>query len=106
MKAEDITPDTSVGDVCDAIDRGDFTWVDLYAQGPRLQRELAARVGDAQRAWNTVRCTDRLGFKRKGTWAARYVVGGDGSKFFLVTCGRASWHVDPITFTVKKLHRR
>lgn len=91
MKATDITMDTPVGEVTDAVRRGDFTLDDVRAEVPRIDAEIDERRAGEARALAVVGAVEG---HRKSVWSSRYVVGGDGSRYYLVKCGRASWRVD------------
>ena len=109
MKLEEITPDTPLGDIDDAIDRGDFT---LEEFGEEFRRRIGpegrARRVDAPKAIAAVQASETGARPRAGKWTARYIRLGerhDGPAVFLVKCGRAAWHVEPGTFVVRKLGR-
>lgn len=104
MKLEDTNMDAALGEVDEAIARGDFTLSEFIAQFPRFGLESEQRRIDTPRAVDAVKAFENRKRPRTAKWASRHVIGGDKSKFYLVTCGRAAWHVDPKTFAVKKVH--
>jgi hypothetical protein len=106
MRPEDITIDSTADEVCRAIERGEFTWDDYKAQVPRLEAQSKARKDGALKAIDLVQVQDVACRSRRVSkaWRSKYIVGGDKSRFYLVTCGRGAWHVDPETWAIKRIH--
>ena len=103
MKPEDIDLETTVGELNDAFERGDFTIADWARQRPRLDALRAERAAGILKAIEAVKPHVRPRSASR-TWKCKFVIGWDKSRFYLVECGRRSWHVDPETFAVKRVH--
>ncbi len=104
MRPEDVTIDTPLGEVDAAIDRGDFTLEDFGAllRG-RLRRESAERSTGGVFAIEKVKESENRKRARRAKFRSKFIVGGDGWRGYLVTCGRACWHVDEKVSTVKRI---
>lgn len=109
MKLDEITIDTPLGLVFDAIERGDFSRSEFYALfHGRLDQEHEERKGGANKAIEAVKAFENRKSPRVGYWYSKFVRLGDlcdGPGVYLVKCGQSAWHVDPKTFQVRVVPR-
>jgi hypothetical protein len=99
----DITLDTTVGELQEAIDGGYVTLDDWKAQLPRIQAEKEAREAGRLAAIEIAKRSEARKRPRTAKWTSRFIIGGDGWRGYLVTCGLVAWHVDEGTFAVRKI---
>jgi len=99
----DITLDTTVGEMQEALESGAVTMDDWKAQQPRIQAEKAAREDGLVRSIEAAKAWEIRSRPRKGRWTSRFIVGGNGWRGYLVVCYHTAWHVDEGTFNVKRI---
>lgn len=102
MRPEEITLETTAGDLDAAIKRGDLTIDDWVAQAPRLRTAQVEREAGREKAIDAVKTGEARKRQRTGRWASRFILGGDGWRGYLVLCGRAGWHVTEGSLAVKR----
>lgn len=106
MKHDEITLETSTENIIIAIERGEMTMSDWRLAAKRLRQERELRLQGANRAILAVQLSELRKRPRTAKWTSKYAAADDGSCFYLVRCGRASWRVraEPVQYTVKKVH--